>query len=37
MSILIQNGTLICPQGPVQADLRVEGDKIVQLLSLIHI
>lgn len=31
MSILIQNGTLICPQGPVQADLRVEGDKIVQL------
>ena len=28
MPILIQNGTLICPEGPVKADLRVEGDKI---------
>ncbi len=31
MSILIQNGTLICPEGPVRADLRVEGDKIVEI------
>ena len=31
MSILIQNGTLICPEGPVKADLRVEGDKIVEI------
>ena len=31
MSILIQNGTLICPDGPVKADLRVEGDKIAQI------
>lgn len=31
MSILIQNGTLICPEGPVKADLRVEGDKIAEL------
>ena len=31
MSILIQHGTLICPQGPVQADLRVEGDKITEI------
>lgn len=28
MSILIRNGTLICPQGPVKADLRVRGGKI---------
>ena len=31
MSILIQNGTLICPEGPVKADLRVERDKIAQI------
>ena len=31
MSILIQNGTLICPEGPVQAGLRVEGDKITEI------
>lgn len=31
MSILIQNGTLLCPEGPVQADLRVEGEKIAQI------
>ena len=31
MSVLIQNGTLICPQGPVQADLRVVGDKITEI------
>lgn len=31
MSILIQNGTLICPEGPIQADLRTEGDKIAQI------
>ena len=31
MSILIQNGTLICPEGPVQADLRVEGNKIAEI------
>lgn len=31
MSILIQNGTLICPDGPVKADLRVEGDKIAEI------
>lgn len=31
MSILIQNGTLLCPEGPVKADLRVEGDKIVEI------
>ena len=31
MSILIQNGTLFCPEGPVKADLRVEGETIVQI------
>ena len=31
MSILIQNGTLLCPQGPVQADLRVDGEKIAEI------
>ena len=31
MSILIQNGTLLCPVGPVQADLRVEGTKITEI------
>lgn len=31
MSILIQNGTLICPAGPVKADLRVEGCKIAEI------
>ena len=31
MSILIQNGTLVLPQGPVAADLRIEGDKIVEI------
>ena len=31
MSILIQNGTLLCPEGPVKADLRVEGEPIVQI------
>lgn len=31
MSILIQNGTLLCPDGPVQADLRVEDEKIAEI------
>ena len=31
MSILIKNATLICPDGPVEADLRVEGEKIAEL------
>lgn len=31
MSILIQGGTLICPEGPVRASLRVEGERIVQI------
>lgn len=31
MSILIQNGTLILPDGPVSADLRVDGGKIVEI------
>lgn len=31
MSILIKNGVLICPEGPRRADLRAEGDKIVQI------
>ncbi|MCI8537659.1 MAG: dihydropyrimidinase [Oscillospiraceae bacterium] len=31
MSILIKNGTLICPKGPVKADLRVVGEKIAQI------
>lgn len=31
MSILIQNGTLLCPEDPVQADLRTEGEKISQI------
>ena len=31
MSILIQNGTLLCPEGPVKADLRVEGETIVRI------
>lgn len=31
MSILIQNGTLILPEGPVLADLRVTGGKISEI------
>ena len=31
MSILIKNATLICPDGPVQADLRTEGGKIAEI------
>ncbi len=31
MSILIQNGTLILPSGPQNADLRVQGDQIVEI------
>ena len=31
MSILIQNGTLLCPEGPVQADLRVDGERIAEI------
>lgn len=31
MSILIQEGTLILPDGPCRADLRVEGGKITQI------
>lgn len=31
MSILIQNGTLICPEGSVQADLRIIGEKIAEI------
>ena len=31
MSILIRNGTLLLPQGPLQADLRVEGGLIAQI------
>lgn len=31
MSILIQNGTLLCPQGPVEADLRVAQGKITEI------
>ena len=31
MSILIQNGTLLLPEGPVKADLRVEGERIAQI------
>ena len=31
MSILIQNGTLILPDGPARADLRVDGGKIVEI------
>ncbi len=31
MSVLIQNGTLVCPEGPVKAGLRVEGEKIVEI------
>ena len=31
MSILIQNGTLVLPEGPVQADLRMDGGKITQI------
>ena len=31
MSILIQNGTLLLPEGPARADLRLEGDKIAQI------
>ena len=31
MSILIQNGTLILPQGPVRASLRVEGARIAEI------
>lgn len=31
MSILIQNGALLCPDGPVQADLRTEGGRITEI------
>ena len=31
MSILIKNGTLLCPEGAVRADLRTEGDKIQEI------
>jgi len=31
MSILIKDGTLICPDGPRKADLRTEGEKIAQI------
>ncbi len=31
MGILIRNGTLVCPEGPVQADLRVDGGKITAI------
>ena len=31
MSILIQNGTLLCPEGPVKADLRVDGERIAEI------
>ena len=31
MSILIQNGTLFLPEGPVRADLRVEGEQIAAI------
>ena len=31
MSILIQNGTLLCPDGPIRADLRVAGDRIAEI------
>ena len=31
MSILIQNGTLFLPEGPVKADLRVEGGRIAAI------
>ena len=31
MSILIKNAALICPDGPVEADLRVEADKIAEI------
>ncbi|MCI8808259.1 MAG: dihydropyrimidinase [Oscillospiraceae bacterium] len=31
MSTLIQNGVLLCPGGPVNADLRVVGEKIAEI------
>jgi len=31
MSILIKNGTLICPDGPLKADLRTQGERIAQI------
>lgn len=31
MSVLIKNATLLCPQGPVRADLRTEGEKIAEI------
>ena len=31
MSILIQNGTLICPESSIRADLRVEGGRIAEI------
>lgn len=31
MSILIKNATLLCPEGPVNADLRVDGGKIAEI------
>lgn len=31
MSILLKNGTLICPEGPIKADLRMDGGKITEI------
>lgn len=31
MSILIKNAVLICPDGPVEADLRTEGERIAEI------
>lgn len=31
MSILIQNATLLCPDGPRRADLRTQGEKIAEI------
>lgn len=31
MATLLKNGTLICPEGPIKADLRMEGGKITEI------
>lgn len=33
MGTLLKNGTLICPEGPIEADLRMEGGEIAEIGS----
>ena len=31
MGALLKNGALICPEGPIRADLRMDGEKITEI------